>query len=109
MEAGGWDVALGLKRRVYVDKAVDTAVHTAGARLVLISDLRVLIYVLRIVCSLSVTPVSAPAPLSVAEGDVGSLKAASSWLQYHSHSQSSAVWTARFSSASEGMCLWTMQ
>lgn len=59
-------------------------------------------------CSLSATPASDEV-FSLVINDVGSPKACSSCVQYHSQSQSSAVREARFSSASEGMCRCTMQ
>ena len=70
-------VAEALKRSVYVDTAVLADVHTSPLLFALISLFRPFTYVLRMFCSLSVTPV----PLSkrpFVETDVGSPKAGSS-------------------------------
>lgn len=102
-------VAEELKRSEYVDSASRAAVHWSGARLVLISLFLLLMYVLRMFCSLAVRPLSVSVRAISVSLDEGRLNADSRCDQYQSHSQARAVWPAPFSSASKGMCRWTMQ
>lgn len=105
-------VALGAKRRLYVDRAVSAAL-VSSFFLFLISLFRSLTYALRILWSFSRTASLLWTPSSSSSSAATSalpvLNAWSSWIQYHSQSHSSDSVAARFSSAREGRCRWTMR